>query len=63
LEQMPAKHPNPLAQTFALLQSAPLPGPMSGVQVRPMDSLAAWQTCPAGHPQAGRTLQVPPASG
>jgi hypothetical protein len=38
---MPAKHPKPLVQTFALLQSAPLPGPMSGVQVRPMDSLAA----------------------
>jgi hypothetical protein len=41
LEQMPAKHPKPLAQTFALLQSAPLPNLLSAVQARPMDSLAA----------------------
>jgi hypothetical protein len=41
LEQIPLKHPKPLAQTSALLQSTPLPGPTSAVQARPMDSLAA----------------------
>jgi hypothetical protein len=41
LEQIPLKHPKPLAQTFALLQSAPLPNLLSAVQARPMDSLAA----------------------
>jgi hypothetical protein len=41
LEQISLKHPNPLAQTRALLQSAPSPNLLSAVQVRPTDSLAA----------------------
>jgi hypothetical protein len=57
------KHPKPLAQACALLQSAPSPRVPLAVQVNPVASMSAWQTCPVGQPQAGKTLQVPPARG